>query len=264
MRLQYWVVDAFTDHVFAGNPAAVVLPEVRLPEALMQRIAAENNLSETAFAMPEGEGWRLRWFTPTVEVDLCGHATLATSFVLASQGHAGPHRFQTRSGMLTATPSGEGIELDFPAVRFDEIATPAEMASALGVVPVAVFNSLGLIAVLDSPEQVASLKPDIGRIAAMPGGSLAVTAAGGAGGADVTSRYFAPGYGIDEDPVTGSLHTRLVPYWAEKLGRTTLVCRQASARGGTMVCELRGSRVTLRGTAVLYASGEMHLPSADG
>ena len=255
MRLPYWVVDAFTDQVFAGNPAAVVLPDEALPVGLMQAIAAEHNLSETAFAVPEGDGWRLRWFTPTVEVDLCGHATLATSFVLASQGHAGPFRYATRSGELTATVLADGIELDFPARSFEVIDPPAGMADALGIVPVRVLQSARLIAVLDSPGAVARLQPDIPAIARLPGGAVIVTAEGGEAGAHVTSRFFAPGYGIDEDPVTGALHTQVVPYWAGVLGRDTLTCRQASARGGTLYCTLHGGRVRMRGRAVLYAQG---------
>ncbi len=263
MQLPYWVVDAFTDRVFAGNPAAVVLPGTPLPDRLMQRIAAENNLSETAFAVPEGELWRLRWFTPTVEVDLCGHATLATSFVLAGQGHAGPLRYATRSGVLTAEMSADGIALDFPARDFAVVAEPDGLEAALGVKPVEVLRSADLVAVLASPEQVAGLRPDLRRVAALPGGAVIVTAAGGQG-ADITSRYFAPAYGIDEDPVTGALHTQVLPYWAERLGRTTLTCRQASARGGAMVCTLRHDRVLLRGTAVLYARGELYLDLSDG
>ncbi len=260
MKLAYWVVDAFTDRVFSGNPAAVVLPEAALPDALMQQVAAENNLSETAFAVPEADGYRLRWFTPTVEVDLCGHATLATSFVLANQGHAGPFRYHTRSGLLTAAVSGAEIELDFPAHPFAPVATPDGLAQALGAEPLEVVQSSRLVAVLPSPEQVTAVRPDFAAIARQFDGAVAVTAAGGVDGADVTSRYFAPGYGIDEDPVTGSLHTQVVPYWAEKLGKQTLVCRQASARGGVMTCTMAGERVHLRGTAVLYARGEMHLP----
>ncbi len=260
MDLSYWVVDAFTDTLFTGNPAAVVLPDTPLPEALMRQIAAENNLSETAFAMPEADGFRLRWFTPTVEVDLCGHATLATAFILGHLGHAGPFRFHTRSGVLTATVSGAQVELDFPAHGF----APAEaldVARALGVEPLELFQSADLVAVLPSAEHVAALRPDSSAIRKLPGGALIVTAAGGEGGADITSRYFAPAYGIEEDPVTGSLHTQVVPYWAQKLGRDMLVCRQASARGGGMVCTLVGDRVRLRGNAVLYASGVLHLAS---
>ncbi len=260
MNLPYWVVDAFTDHVFAGNPAAVVLPGEALPSELMQAIAAEHNLSETAFAVQEGEGWRLRWFTPTVEVDLCGHATLATSFVLAHQGHAGPFRYATRSGGLTATVLPDGIELDFPARSFAVIEPPDGIADALGAVPVQMLQSARLVAVLDSPGAVARLRPDIAAIARLPGGAVIVTAQGGEDGAHVTSRFFAPGYGIDEDPVTGALHTQVVPYWAGILGRDTLTCRQASARGGTLHCTLRGDRVLLRGRAALYAQGEIVLP----
>ncbi len=260
MKLAYWVVDAFTDRIFSGNPAAVVLPEAALPDALMQTIAAENNLSETAFAVPEADGYRLRWFTPTVEVDLCGHATLATSFVLARRGQAGPFRYHTRSGVLTASVSGAKIELDFPAHSFARVATPDGLAAALGAEPLEVVQSARLVAVLASPAQVAALRPDLATVAARFDGAVAVTAAGGVDGADITSRYFAPGYGIDEDPVTGSLHTQVVPYWAETLRKTTLVCHQASARGGMMTCRLAGERVHLRGSAVLYASGEMHLP----
>ncbi len=260
MKLAYWVVDAFTDRTFSGNPAAVVLPDAALSDELMQSIAAENNLSETAFAVPEADGYRLRWFTPTVEVDLCGHATLATSFVLARSGHAGPFRYHTRSGVLTASVSGAEIELDFPAHPFARVSTPDGLAAALGAEPLEVVQSARLVAVLASPAQVAALRPDVAAIAARFDGAVAVTAAGGVDGADITSRYFAPGYGIDEDPVTGSLHTQLVPYWAETLGKTMLVCHQASARGGMMTCTLAGERVRLRGAAVLYASGKMHLP----
>ncbi len=258
MDLSYWIVDAFTDTLFAGNPAAVVLPGSPLPEALMRQVAAENNLSETAFAVPEEDGHRLRWFTPTVEVDLCGHATLATSFVLSSLGQPGPYRFHTRSGLLTATVSGGRITLDFPAHGFTP-ADAAPVARALGFAPLEVFQSADLVAVLPSAEHVADLRPDMAAIRALPHGALIVTAAGGPG-ADITSRYFAPAYGIEEDPVTGSLHTQVVPYWAAKLGRQTLVCRQASARGGGMTATLAGDRVHLSGTAVLYASGQIHLP----
>ena len=259
MRLSYWVVDAFADRVFAGNPAAVVLPDVGLSNQLMQSIAAENNLSETAFAVPEGDFWQLRWFTPTVEVDLCGHATLATSFVLASLGHTGPFRYRTRSGELTADMSPGGIELDFPARSFAVIEAPPGLTEALGIRPVRVLQSADLIAVLDDPGAVSRLAPDFAAIARLPGGSVIVTAEGGEC-ADITSRYFAPAYGINEDPVTGALHTQVVPYWAEALGRDTLICHQASARGGIMHCTRRGSRVLMLGQAVLYAQGEIFVP----
>jgi PhzF family phenazine biosynthesis protein len=257
--LPYWIVDAFTDRLFTGNPAAVVLPEKFPSDALMQQIAAENNLSETAFVVPEGDEYRLRWFTPAVEVDLCGHATLASAYILAHVGKGSAFRFHTRSGLLTAAVDGDSVTLDFPARSYQEAETPPGLPEALGVTPVSVFQSADLVAVLSDPAEVASLKPDFARIRALPGGAVIVTAAGGTA-ADITSRYFAPAYGIDEDPVTGSLHTQVVPYWAEKLGRRKLACHQASARGGRMMCELRGDRVLMSGTAVLFASGRLRLP----
>ena len=258
MQLPYWIVDAFTDRVFAGNPAAVLLPQTALPDALMQSIAAENNLSETAFAVAEDGGFHLRWFTPTVEVDLCGHATLATSFVLGLQGHAAPFHYRTRSGQLTAAADGQNITLDFPAYAHTEIAPPAGLAEALGAEPITTLQSADLIAVLGSAEAVRGLTPDIARIAALPGGAVIVTAAGG-DDADVTSRYFAPAYGISEDPVTGSLHTQIVPYWTRIFAQPTLRCHQASARGGRMLCENRPPRVRMTGTAVLYATGTINI-----
>ena len=254
MSLSYWVVDAFTDRVFTGNPAAVLLPDETLPEALMRSIAAENNLSETAFAVREDGGFHLRWFTPTVEVDLCGHATLATAFVLNMLNAPGPYRFRTRSGHLTAQVDAGRITLDFPARDFQVIEAPAGLRDALGLQPDYVLQSADLVAVLSSPEAVRDLRPDPAKIAALPGGALIVTALGGVD-ADITSRYFAPAYGIEEDPVTGSLHTQIVPYWAQRLGKSQLRCHQASARGGMMVCDYAPPRVRLTGTAVLYASG---------
>ena len=256
MTHPYWIIDAFTDQIFTGNPAAILLPATPLPTALMQSIAAENNLSETAFAVREGEGFHLRWFTPTVEADLCGHATLATAFVLNMLGAPGPFHFRTRSGTLIAHADSGRITLDFPARAHHEIPPPAGLAEAIGVTPLRVLQSADLIAILDSPEAVRTLRPDSAAIARLPGGALIVTARGGER-AEVTSRYFAPAYGITEDPVTGSLHTQIVPYWASQLGKTTLTCHQASARGGTMECTLRGDRVLLSGTAVLYAKGEL-------
>ncbi len=259
MKQRFWHVDAFADQVFRGNPACVMLPETPLPDTLMQRIAAEHQLSETAFAVPEGDCWRLRWFTPTVEVELCGHATLATAFVLAKLGHAPPFRFLTLSGELRADVRGAKIELDFPARAWHEIEPIPELVRAIGRPPLAMLQSADPIAVLASADAVRELRPDLAAIREA-GGSLIVTASGG-DNADVTSRYFAPGYGIDEDPVTGSLHTQIVPYWAEKLGRLELSCHQASARGGRMRCRLASDRVKMAGTAVLYAEGVAELPS---
>jgi PhzF family phenazine biosynthesis protein len=258
MGLTYWIVDAFTDRVFAGNPAAVLLPDAALPDAVMRSIAAENNLSETAFAVREADGFHLRWFTPTVEVDLCGHATLATAFVLHHLGNAGPFRFRTRSGWLTATQESGRVVLDFPARAHRAVAAPPGLTDALGVAALEVLQSADLIAVLASADVVRDLRPDTAKIANLPGGAVIVTAQGGEG-SDIISRYFAPAYGIAEDPVTGSLHTQVVPYWAGVLGKASLVCEQASARGGRLWCEHRGERVLMAGTAVLYASGTIHL-----
>ena len=260
MSLSYWMVDAFTDRVFTGNPAAVLLPDAALPDALMQSIAAENNLSETAFAVREDGGFHLRWFTPTVEVDLCGHATLASAFVLNMLNVPGPYRFRTRSGQLTAHVDTGRITLDFPARDFQAIDAPTGLRDALGLQPDYVLQSADLVAVLASPDDVRDLRPDPAEIAALPGGALIVTAQGGAD-ADITSRYFAPAYGIVEDPVTGSLHTQIVPYWAKRLGKQRLRCHQASARGGMMVCDYAPPRVQLTGTAVLYASGTIEAPA---
>lgn len=259
MKYPYWVVDAFATEAFAGNPAAVILADAFPDDGLMQAIAAENNLSETAFVVAAGDAFRLRWFTPSVEVDLCGHATLASAFVMKLLGGAGPFLFDTRSGRLAAELAGDRIVLDFPARHHKAYEAPATLAEALGVTPRAVLRSVDLIAVLDTPEQVRDLRPDIAAIGRLPGGAIIVTAAGGANGADVTSRYFAPRYGIAEDPVTGSLHTQVVPYWAGILGKPALLCHQASARGGVLWCEHHGERVRMAGHARLYAKGEIYV-----
>jgi PhzF family phenazine biosynthesis protein len=256
MDLPFWIVDAFTDRIFAGNPAVVVLPAAFPPDEAMQGIATEYNLSETAFAVPEAEGYRLRWFTPTTEVDLCGHATLATARVLYERGHAGPIHFYTRSGRLTAVQSEGRIVLDFPAKPWSPVKMDVVLVEALGVVPQMVVRSTNLVAVLDSPTQVRNLHPDIGLIRHLPGGAVIVTALGGVG-ADITSRYFAPGQGIDEDPVTGALHTQVVPFWADRLRKNSLVCHQASKRGGTVWCELVADRVRMAGHSVLFAQGRI-------
>lgn len=258
MGTRYWVVDAFTQSLFHGNPAAVVILGAYPPAAQLQRIAAENNLSETAFLVPKADGHDLRWFTPTVEVELCGHATLASAFVLRHLGKPGPYAFDTRSGRLTARADGPRLVLDFPARPHSEIAHCDGLAEVLGACPVRILQSADIIAVLDSAAAVRNLTPDIDGIKRLCGGVI-VTAQGGADGADVTSRYFAPRYGIAEDPVTGSLHTQVVPYWAKMLGKTSLVCDQASARGGRLWCEFGHGRVQMAGHAVLYAQGEFEM-----
>lgn len=271
-RVPFFQVDAFTSHAFRGNPAAVIPLRAWLPEALMQSMAAEHNLSETAFLVPDGPGrWHLRWFTPRMEVPLCGHATLATACVLAREfGEAGTLRFRTASGELRVDQAEERFILDFPANPPRRAhGGPPRLAAALGAVPREVWKARDWICVFDSAETVRALQPDHRRIASLPdsaaGGQAArvvVTAPGDDGRHDVVSRYFAARVGIDEDPVTGAAHVQLVPYWADRLGRESMVCHQASARGGTLWCERRGDRVRMGGDAVLYARGEVLLPAA--
>lgn len=260
MNLPLFIVDAFTDSLFHGNPAAVCPLESWLPETLMQQIAAENNLAETAFLVPEGSGWRLRWFTPRVEVDLCGHATLATAFVLArAQPAQTQFRFQTRSGELSVTRAGEVFTLDFPARDVQPIAPQPALEAALGAPVLGLHTAAGSwIAELADAATVQALKPDLRALLALDCRALAVTARGA--GCDFVSRFFAPKVGIDEDPVTGSAHCGLVPFWAARLGRNRLHARQLSARGGELQCELRGSRVLMGGRAVLYSTATLHLP----
>ncbi|MDB5369304.1 MAG: isomerase [Roseomonas sp.] len=265
-----YTVDAFADRPFAGNPAVVVPLAEWLPDALMQAMAAEHNVSETAFFVPDGPGqWHLRWFTPRVEVPICGHATLATAFVLATElGATAPLRFRTRSGILGVAREGDRFVLDFPAsppLRAPR--PPPGLAAALGAVPREVWKARDWICLFDSADTVRALRPDHARIATLPdsvpggGARVIATAAGDDGVHDIVSRYFAAHVGVNEDPVTGTAHTQLVPFWAARLGRDNLVCRQASQRGGTLWCELSGERVRMAGHAVLYARGEVLLPA---
>lgn len=260
MGLPFVQVDAFTDQPYGGNPAAVgVLTEAQ-PDEWMQRVAQEMNLSETAFLLPEGDGYRLRWFTPTVEVDLCGHATLASAHTLWSEGHLAPDqeaRFYTRSGLLTAQRQGDWIELNFPADAPQPITTPEGLADALGATPVAVVeNALGYLVELDQAATVRDLQPDFAALGQFPVHGVIVTSRGEAP-YDFVSRFFAPALGINEDPVTGSAHCGLSPYWREKLGKTSFLAYQASARGGVLQVEDRGDRVVLRGQAVTILRGEL-------
>jgi PhzF family phenazine biosynthesis protein len=262
MRLQIYQVDAFTDRVFAGNPAAVVPLERWLPDATLRAIAAENNLSETAFYVPVADGrWELRWFTPEIEVDLCGHATLATAWVIAHRGGEAtePLRFMTReAGELAVTREGELFVLDFPARPAERIDPPRGIAEALGHAPAAVLRARKTMAVLGDPEIVETLAPDLAWIAALPGDGLIVTAPGK--DVDFVSRYFAPHAGIDEDPVTGSAHCTLAPYWGARLGKSVLHARQVSRRGGVLRCELAGDRVRIAGRAAAYLEGTIEVP----
>jgi PhzF family phenazine biosynthesis protein len=259
--LPLYLVDAFTDRPFAGNPAAVCFLDQPQAAKWMQAVAAELNLSETAFVTPSPAAFDLRWFTPTTEVDLCGHATLASAHCLWEAGLLAPDapaRFDTRSGRLTATRHEEWITLDFPATPVTAAPPPAGLVEALGVTPVFTGRSVfDVFAVLERAEQVRRLRPDLAGIARIPARGLIVTAAADEPGVDFVSRFFAPAVGIPEDPVTGSAHCALAPYWAQRLGRNRLVGYQVSARGGTVRTALRGDRVLLSGQAVTVIQGEI-------
>ena len=264
LELPIYQIDAFADRLFAGNPAAVVPLQSWLPEATMQAIAAENNLSETAFFVPEGSGFGLRWFTPAWEVPLCGHATLASAFAIMTILDPGRSavRFESKSGPLTVTKAGELYTLDFPARDVvDDVAGDFDLvAEALGARPVWLKRSAyRYLALFETAVQIAGLNPDFGKLKATPKGACMVTAPGE--DCDFVSRYFAPMAGIDEDPVTGSAHSTLIPFWAAKLGKKKLLARQLSKRGGTLHCEDRGDRVAFAGTAKLYMTGTIKVPA---
>jgi PhzF family phenazine biosynthesis protein len=263
-------VDAFTSRPFAGNPAAVCVLSGPADDAWMQAVAREMNLSETAFAHPLGPGptqaaeFRLRWFTPEVEVDLCGHATLATAHVLWEDGHLPPGttaRFQTRSGRLTAARRGDWIELDFPAEPAEEQAPPEALREALGV-PLfhAGKNRFDWLVELDSEATLRRLAPDMTRLAAVPSRGIIATSRAETPGYDFVSRFFAPRLGVPEDPVCGSAHCCLGPFWGRKLGKTDMLGYQASPRGGEVRVGLRGARVVLGGQAVTVLRGVLAGP----
>ncbi len=253
-------VDAFTALPFRGNPAVVCLLAAPRPVRWLQAVAAEMNVSETAFVQPLAGAFRLRWFTPAVEIDLCGHATLAAAHVLWSERivpSARELRFHTRSGVLTAVRAGERIELDFPGCPVRRAAAPAALVRALGTKPRFVGrNDADFLVELAAERAVRTLQPDLAAIARLPARGVIVTARG-RGRFAFVSRFFGPAVGVPEDPVTGSAHCALAPYWAQRLGRTRLVGFQASTRGGVVECELAGDRVRLRGDAVTVVRGEL-------
>lgn len=257
MRLPLYQIDAFADGPFTGNPAAVCPLDAWLPVATMQAIAAENNLSETAFFVPEGDGYRLRWFTPSVEVDLCGHATLASAFVVFRylKPERNSVRFQTeKAGELTVGRDGDNLVLDFPSRPPLPCPMSEAVADALGKRPAVLLAARDYLAVYERPDEVAALDPDFAAVAALDRFAVIATAPG-TEGIDFVSRFFAPARGVPEDPVTGSAHCTLIPYWAERLGKSRLEARQLSRRGGRLSCTLRGNRVTIAGRAVLYLEG---------
>ena len=261
MGLTITQVDAFTDKPFSGNPAAVcVLPEPG-DESWMQSVAAEMNLPETAFLHRQEDGFNLRWFTPTIEVDLCGHATLASAHVLWEEGHLDldqEARFHTRSGVLTARRGVEYIELDFPAEPEEKADPHPDLVAALGVSPKYVGrNRFDYMIEVDSEETVRVIKPDLALLKTIPSRGFIVTSLASSGEYDFVSRFFAPGAGIDEDPVTGSSHCCLGPFWKNRLGKNEFVAYQASSRGGVVRLRLNGDRVYLGGSAVTVLRAEL-------
>ena len=260
--IRCWQVDAFTNQPFHGNPAAVCWLDSARETGWMQSVAAEMNLSETAFVRPLEDGLELRWFTPTMEVDLCGHATLATAHALWSDGLCKPDEslgFQTRSGLLTCSRAGDFIELNFPATPAKMIQPTENLLAGLGIQSAFVARSkFYLLVVVDSAMTVRNLQPDFERLLQEKTLGVIVTAASDEPQFDFISRFFAPAMGVNEDPVCGSAHCCLAPYWAERLGKTTLTAYQASSRGGLLKLQLQGDRVVLAGQAVTVWKGECY------
>ena len=253
-------MDAFASELFRGNPAAVVPLEEWLPDTVLLSIALENNLSETAFLVPSGNGYHIRWFTPGVEVALCGHATLASAHIVFSElGFDGETiEFQSKSGPLTAIRGELGYVMDFPAEPSDFCDAPKPLIEGLGFEPDLVMKGTDYLAVVSTQHQIEELAPDFRQLAQLDSRGLIVTAPGD--DCDFVSRCFFPQTGVDEDPVTGSAHCQMTPYWVDRLGKSKLVARQLSSRGGEVICEMQGDRVTLEGQAVKYMEGEIEIP----
>ncbi len=261
-RLKQYVVDAFTDTVFRGNPAAICVLEHWLPDRVMQCIAKENNLSETAFTVKNGEHYDLRWFTPGGEIDLCGHATLACAYVLLNYYEKDKQSivFSTMSGDLTVIRSGELYEMDFPAYSLKPIAVTPAMTEAIGAAPEEAYMGRDLFCVFRDAGTVKNLSPDLEKLKGLDGLLFHATAQGGNTEYDCVSRSFAPKLNVAEDPVCGSGHCHIIPYWAQKLSRSNLTAYQASPRTGVLYCRMNGERVILAGKAVLYSEAELFVP----
>jgi PhzF family phenazine biosynthesis protein len=271
MAIPYYHVDVFADELFAGNSAGVCILSAFLPDGVMQKIAIENRHSNTAFVVSRADGdFDLRWFTPKIEDDLCGHATLASAYVLALREHnVWPVRFHTRSGALSVAKSPvaqvqdshepDSFEMDFPARPGQPCETPAGLLAALGLKSALVTKWRDYLVVVDEAEQVRALSPDVAALAKTDGGIGTIVTAPGDGDVDYVCRFFAPSIGIDEDPATGSIHCTLAPYWAGRLGKDRLRSQQLSARGGTMQCTVSGDRVKIAGRARLYLHGAIEL-----
>jgi len=262
MAIPYYHVDAFTSELFAGNPAGVCILPAFLPDSTLQKIAAENRHSETAFVVPRTDGdFDLRWFTPKVEDDLCGHATLASACVLALRKHeVWPVRFHTCSGILSVARNQDGFEMDFPARPPQRCEAPVELLPALGLKRAIVMKSRDYLVVVDQAEHVRSLSPDFAALAKVDTGiGGTIVTAPGEGDVDYVCRLFAPLVGIDEDPATGFIHCTLAPYWASRLGKDALRAQQLSARGGSMQSTIKGDRVKIAGRARLYLHGTLEI-----
>ncbi len=259
MKLSLYQLDAFTDALFSGNPAAVVPLESWLSDDLMQKIASENNLAETAFFVPTEDGFHIRWFTPTIEVDLCGHATLATAAVIFTiqNYEQSKIQFESRSGILKVVRKDQILTLDFPADSYHiAVAPPALRESLRALEPFEVYKGkTDYMVVIDNETQLRELQPDIILLSTIPARGIIITAPGDE--VDFVSRFFAPQSGVAEDPVTGSAHTTLIPYWAERLNKKVMTARQLSARGGYLQCELLDDRVFIGGKVKLYLTGEI-------
>jgi phenazine biosynthesis protein PhzF family len=258
--MKYYVADAFAEELFKGNPAGICLLDQWISDNTMQSIAAENNLAETAFLVKNGEDYELRWFTPECEIDLCGHATLGSAFVLmnTSEKDKGKIVFHSKSGPLTVKRNGEQYIMDFPSRNPVPVDIPENLAAALGAKILGTYRSRDLLVLLKDEETVRRLAPDFEQLKAFESYfGIVVTAQGT--GSDFVSRYFAPNAGIPEDPVTGSSHCTLIPFWSERLNKTELTARQLSKRGGSLYCKDCGERVEIGGKAKLYLTGEIHL-----
>lgn len=260
MKLPYYEVSAFTTNPFGGNPAGVCPLAAWLPDTILQGIAANNNLAETAFTVPRGNDFELRWFTPTVEMDLCGHATLAAAAVLFNEcGVLGDEvRFHSHSGVLAVARNEDLLTLDFPSRPPVLSAAPEALIRGLGATPAEVFKARDYLALFSDEATVRALQPDFAALKTLDCLGIIVTVPGS--GCDFVSRFFAPGAGVDEDPVTGSAHCTLIPFWAQRLGKTKMFARQLSRRGGELICELAGARVRIGGRVTPYLCGEVQIP----
>lgn len=260
MQTKLYIVDSFTDHVFAGNPAAVCPLKAWPADEILQKIATENNLSETAFFVQQGERYDLRWFTPTVEIDLCGHATLASAFIIFKFYQPGKNEvcFDTKSGELKVRREGESLIMDFPSRPGKKIDCPQLLEQALGAKPLEVYQARDILAVFENEDQIKKIHPKMQLLTELNALGIIITAPGRE--VDFVSRAFFPKVGIPEDPVTGSTHCTLIPYWSERLGKRELSARQVSVRGGELSCKDLGDRIEVGGKAVVYLEGEINLP----